>query len=376
MSQRHYPGETLGIIGSSVASALLAQSAGKLGYRVASLVTHPDNPVRQFASWQTVVDQYDEQALKFFGGRTDVVTAEVGLLNNLDLQLLESLTDLALSENLMAMTTDRLIEKAFLDRNKFLVAPFSLITNRRDLEEAVEIIGFPAILKTTQRHVSDAQDHLMIYGPEDFPDAEAKLERGACLLEAWIPSEKVGSVTIVRNERGERLTYPVFEKLALDDEIVQVRYPANIHPVVEGEMIRISESIADLVGLSGAITVNFLITSASVVYVAGVSTGLSQEAMFTIGSTSLSHFEASVRAIMGLPLPELRISTKAAIAYPLAILDLEAVMTQLMLRTDWGFALFNSTGASERHLTGQVIVTGDSIESCERQVEITNLLAK
>ena len=30
MAQRHYPGETLGIIGSSISAAVLAQAAGKL----------------------------------------------------------------------------------------------------------------------------------------------------------------------------------------------------------------------------------------------------------------------------------------------------------------------------------------------------------
>ena len=38
MPEKHYPGATVGIIGSSVHAALLAQAAGKLGYRVASLV--------------------------------------------------------------------------------------------------------------------------------------------------------------------------------------------------------------------------------------------------------------------------------------------------------------------------------------------------
>ena len=50
MPEKHYPGETVGIIGSSIHAALLAQAAGKLGYRVASLVLNPDNLVRQFAT--------------------------------------------------------------------------------------------------------------------------------------------------------------------------------------------------------------------------------------------------------------------------------------------------------------------------------------
>ena len=56
MPRKHYPGETVGIIGSSLSAAILAQEAGRLGYRVGSLVLTPDNPVKQFASWQTIAE--------------------------------------------------------------------------------------------------------------------------------------------------------------------------------------------------------------------------------------------------------------------------------------------------------------------------------
>ena len=45
-----------------------------------------------------------------------------------------------------------------------------------------------------------------------------------------------------------------------------------------------------------------------------------------------------------------------------------------MLRTDWGFALFNPVGNDPDYLIGQVIVTGDSLRSCERQIELTELI--
>ena len=44
-----------------------------------------------------------------------------------------------------------------------------------------------------------------------------------------------------------------------------------------------------------------------------------------------------------------------------------------MLRTDWGFALFNPINNDSKRLIGQVIVTGDSLSECERQIQITEL---
>ncbi|XJS10112.1 ATP-grasp domain-containing protein [Aerococcaceae bacterium WGS1372] len=374
MAQRHYPGETIGIIGSSISAAVLAQAAGKLGYRVASLVTSESNPVRQFASWQTVTESYNEQVLRYFSERVDVVTVEMGILSNREFQLLASLTDLTLSEDLIAITTDRLIEKAYLDANRCLVAPFSLVTNLTDLKEAVEYIGFPCILKSTQRHVKDADEHIVLYSEEDYDLAVKKLDETTCILEAWIPTEKKASVTVIRNERGEVLIYPVFEVKETGDELGrQVRYPAQISKNVEKEMNRLAQYLADSLNLVGSLTLKVLITSAEVVYINEASIGLSDEAMFTIGSMSISHYEAAARAILGLPLPNLHLKSRAAISLSATNLNEENLLTQLMLRTDWGFALFNPLMNESERLIGQVIVTGDSLSECERQIQITEL---
>ena len=375
MPEKHYPGETVGIIGSSIASALLAQAAGKLGYRVASLVLRDNNPVRQFASWQTVTTSYNEQALRHFAERVDVVMSEKGLLSNRDFQVLAELTDLTLSDDLIAITTDRLIEKAYIDSAKCLVTPFSMITDLADVKEAVEYIGFPCVLKSTQRHLPDSHNHVVLYSEEDYPTAEKKIFNGTCILEAWIPTEKKATLTVVRNERGELLIYPVFEMIQKGDQLgTQVRYPAMLDEMVELEINRLGQLLAESLDLIGSLTIEFFITSAGVVYINEASIGLSEEAIFTIGSMSLSHFEASGRALVGLPLPNLLPVSAAAVAIPVSQLEIEAVKTQYMLRTDWGFALFNPVGNETGDIIGQVIVTGDSLANCERQIELTELL--
>lgn len=374
MAQRHYPGETIGIIGSSLSAAVLAQAVGKLGYKVASLVTNEDNPIRQYASWQTVTETYNEQVLNYFASRLDIVTVETGILENRQFQVLAALTDLPLSDDLIAITTDRLLEKVYLDSKRCLVAPFSLVTNLTDLKEAIEYIGFPCILKTSQRHLVDADEHLILYSEEDYPEAEQKISQSTCILEAWIPSVKKASITVVRSERGEMLIYPVFEIRDQGNQLgKQVRYPAQISEMVEQEMHRLARLLAESLNLLGSLTIKCLITSTEVVYINEASIGLSEEAMFTIGSCSVNQFEASARALLGLPLPNLIINHPAAISLNIINLNLEAVLTQYMLRTDWGFAFFNTLSTTPEEIQGQVIVTGDSLLECERQIQITEL---
>lgn len=374
MPEKHYPGETVGIIGSSISSALLAIEAGKLGYRVGSLVLVETNPVRQFASWQTIATSYDEMTLRHFAGRVDVIIAETGLLSSEDYQIIKTITDVPFSEDLISITTDRLLEKAYLDSQHYLVAPFSLVTSMSDLKEAIEYIGFPCVIKANHRHLPTADYSLVIYSENDFPAAEAKLEESTCIVEAWIPSEKKASATVVRNERGEMLIYPIFEILNQGVERgTQIRYPMPLHGAIEQEINRISRSMADSLGLVGCLTIEFLITSAGVIYINDAKIGLSDVALFTLGSMSVNHFEATIRSLVGLPLPEIRVKSGAAIALPLSYLNKDKVMDQYMLRTDWGFAMFNPIGHASDDLLGQVIVTGETLASCERQIQIAEL---
>lgn len=377
MPEKHYPGATVGIIGSSVHAALLAQAAGKLGYRVASLVLNPENLVRQFATWQTVAEAYDVATLRFFAGRIDTVIVEPGLLSNLAFKVLADITDVSLSEDLRAIATDRLIEKAYLDEKRCLVAPFAMVTSLEDVKEAVEFIGFPCYLKYTQRHIEAVSNHLILYSEADYEAAQAKIALGTCILEAWIPSEKVVSLSVVRNERGELLVYPPFEQVQSSAVSgTQVRYPVKLHEEVEREIRRLGRYLVETLALVGCMTIDFLVTSAGVVYINSVEIGAKDAAMFTLGAMSLSCYEAMVRAVVGLPLPSLVPLADAAIALPLEALNAEQVMTQYMLRTDWGFALFNPMGRNPLDLEGQVIVTGDSLAHCQRQIELTDILKK
>lgn len=377
MPEKHYPGATVGIIGSSVHAALLAQAAGKLGYRVASLVLNPENLVRQFATWQTVAEAYDEATLRFFAGRIDTVIVEPGLLSNLAFKVLADITDVSLSEDLRAIATDRLIEKAYLDEKRCLVAPFAMVTSLEDVKEAVEFIGFPCYLKYTQRHIEAVSNHLILYSEADYEAAQAKIALGTCILEAWIPSEKVVSLSVVRNERGELLVYPPFEQVQSSAVSgTQVRYPVKLHEEVEREIRRLGRYLVETLALVSCMTIDFLVTSAGVVYINSVEIGAKDAAMFTLGAMSLSCYEAMVRAVVGLPLPSLVPLADAAIALPLEALNAEQVMTQYMLRTDWGFALFNPMGRNPLDLEGQVIVTGDSLAHCQRQIELTDILKK
>lgn len=374
MAERHYPGETIGVIGSKTSSAFLSQAAGKLGYRVGSLVHTEFNPVKQFANWQIVAETFTETTLADFAKKVDFVHVEKGLLSNRDFQILSQYTDVAYSEDLMAISTDRLIEKIYLDSAKCLVAPFSMITQVDDILESIEYIGFPCVLKSCQRHLPQSQSHVMLYSENDIATATKKLEEGTCVLESWIPFEKKVSLTVIRSSQGEMLIFPPFEMIDKGHVLgTQIRYPARIDDLLVNEMNRLGKLVAETLALVGALTIEFLVTSQGVIYINQASIGLDNAALFTLGAMSHSHFEVTMRALVGLPLPVLSPVSDAAIALPVQQLNIDKVMIQYMSRTDWAFAFICDETQQGTQIEGQVIILGDSLNSCDRQIDITEL---
>ena len=374
MVHRFYPGTCIGIIGSGHSSALLAQEAGRLGYHVGSLVTQAWNGVRQFASWQKVVDSYSTEELLAFGEQVDLVYIEPGLLSNRDFRLLSQVTYLPLTDDLIAISTDRLIEKAYLDSNKHLVPPFSMVTNLEDILEAVEYIGYPCVLKSAQRNLGIKSDQVILFNEEDLTQVTKLLDQGTCILEAWIPVEKKVTLTIVQNEAGQQMVYPGFEVVDKGDLIGrQVRYPATVSESVQDEIERIGRSIAQSLAVVGAINIEYFMTSAGVIYVNHASLGLKAAGMFTHKVMSMPMVEATCRALVGLPLCKLESQVPAAIALPIAALNIEKVMIQYMTRTDWDFVFLNQPQKSVNLLEGLVVVTGEDLSDCDQQITITNL---
>ena len=76
---------------------------------------------------------------------------------------------------------------------------------------------------------------------------------------------------------------------------------------------------------------------------------------------------------MGLPLGKLESQVPAAIALPIAALNIEKVMIQYMTRTDWDFVFLNQPQKSVNLLEGLVVVTGEDLSDCDQQITITNL---
>src|SRR5699024_8964407 len=116
--------------------------------------------------------------------------------------LMEKAVPVPQGEELLSVSQDRMLQKAFLESVRVNIAPFATIVTIDDIREAVKSIGFPCVLKANSTNERFKEHHL-IYGEEDIVKAEEFLKHGTCVLEAWIPFDKEVCVSIIKDKNNE-----------------------------------------------------------------------------------------------------------------------------------------------------------------------------
>ena len=82
---------------------------------------------------------------------------------------------------------DRLLEKRLLEELKISVPEYRGVGSRPDLLEAIEVIGFPSVLKT-RRLGYDGKGQAILRTLEDLEPAWQRLSNSELILEAFVPN--------------------------------------------------------------------------------------------------------------------------------------------------------------------------------------------
>ncbi|KHF28164.1 N5-carboxyaminoimidazole ribonucleotide synthase [Anoxybacillus sp. BCO1] len=107
----------------------------------------PQSPCAQVADIEIVASYSDEEALHQLAEISDVVTYE---FENIDADALKRLAKkgyVPQGSELLAMTQHRWKEKRAVQSVGLPVAPYRLVLKEEELEEAIQEIGIPSVLK-------------------------------------------------------------------------------------------------------------------------------------------------------------------------------------------------------------------------------------
>src|SRR5215472_5520641 len=144
------PNATIGLVGGGQLGRMSAMAAARLGYRCHILTREQDSPASRVAAAATISDYHEPEGLRLFAAAVDVISFEFENVSADGLELLASLRPVRPSPEILRISQDRVLEKAFLRRSAMPTVPWAPVEDLDSLADAVSRIGLPAVLKTTR----------------------------------------------------------------------------------------------------------------------------------------------------------------------------------------------------------------------------------
>ena len=296
------PNATIGIIGGGQLGRMSAMAAARLGYRCHILTPEPDSPAAQVSAACTLGDYEDAVALRRFAEAVDVITFEFENVSAAGLDLLASLRPVHPSPAVLRISQDRVLEKAFLADAGVPTAPWRPVHTVLDLQDALDAIGLPAVLKTT-RLGYDGKGQALLRDTAEAEAAYALLEPKPLVLEGFVTFLCEISVIVARGADGAGTVFDVMENRHRAGILDLTLAPARVTPATVAEAQRVAWRIADRLELVGLLAVEMFVDPSGRVMVNEIAPRPHNSGHWTIDACPASQFELHVRAVAGLPLP-------------------------------------------------------------------------
>jgi len=205
----------------------------------------------------------------------------------------------------LEVAQDRVNEKNFFAECGLPVQPFAAIATPSDLDDAMALVGVPAVLKT-RRFGYDGKGQRRIRDVDTIGEAWGALGGGPCILESMVPFAREVSVVAVRNAAGEVRCWPLVENRHVDGILAESRVPATDAATLERTAQRHVATLAARLGHVGVLAVEFFVVQDEDDGVALVTNEMAprvhNSGHWTIDGAQTSQFENHLRAILDLPL--------------------------------------------------------------------------
>lgn len=376
------PGRTIGMLGGGQLGRMTLLAARAMGYR--SLVLEPgaDGPAAQVADEHINAAYTDPGALRRLLRDADVITFE---FENLPVSSLEQLSvSLATrpGPHVLHVTQDRVREKQFAQQCGLEVTTFAAIERPEALSEAVEHVGFPAILKTSRLGYDGKGQVRLPAGPDELArltDAWQTLQRQPCILERLVPFERELSVVVVRDVYGNTHAYPAAENVHVGGILDSSTVPALLPEGVAQRAQRQAETLARALKLVGVLAVEYFVCSDGRLLINELAPRPHNSGHWSIEACATSQFEQQVRTTIGAKAGDTTLNSPACTVNLLGELweggapDWEALLD----RSDVHLHLYGKKEARPGRKMGHITVLADSPERARtRALEARALLTR
>ena len=286
---------TLGIIGSGQLGSMLCQAAKKLNVRTVVISDDEQGPAQKYAD-QFIFTKYDnQQKIKQFTDKADVVTFEFENIPINILKQIEKEKKVLPKPEINKIIQNRKLEKSFVNELGIATTKWAFIEKGEDVNKNSNLL--PGILKTNTLGY-DGQGQFVLKSLAD-------VKKDWCFTADYILEKKVNlkkeiSVIITRFIDGETFIYEPIENLHKDQILKHSKIPANIDEKIYKQAQNNAKLIADKLDYIGSMCVEYFIDQDDNLLVNEIAPRVHNSGHLTINAFNISQFENHIRAVCGL----------------------------------------------------------------------------
>ncbi len=293
------PGSTLGILGGGQLGRMFCIAARNMGYRLNVLDPDPDSPAGHLADHHIEAAYSDEKALDEMARSCDVITTEFENVPAESMRRLAQSKPVYPSAEVLEIAQNRNREKAFASKAGLTPAANRPVFSESDLEQAIEVTGLPAILKTATLGY-DGKGQYVVASLQQAQQAFRDSGAVECVLEKKIELVKEVSAIVARNHQGETAVYPVGENEHRNGILHITIVPARVDEEIAAKARQQALQLVEELDYVGVLAVEFFIDSNNELLFNEMAPRPHNSGHYTQDACITSQYEQQARVICGL----------------------------------------------------------------------------
>lgn len=357
-SNKLAPGATIGIIGGGQLGKMMAQSALRMGYKVAVLDPSADAPASATSHTFIQADFSDIDALKSLCGMSDVITYE---FENINAEILHTLVDdyhVPQGAKTVLTLQNRETEKQTIRNSGAQIVPYEKVASLETIRTFIAEYQAPVIVKTATGGY-DGKGQYLIEAESELETLELPLDEAEFVVEKYIELEREVSLTIARSVGGQVVYFPLQENLHKDQVLYRTVVPSRVDYTAQAQAE--AGKIMEALHFVGAFTIEFFVAKDGTLYVNEIAPRPHNSGHYSIEACNISQFDAHVLSILDHRMPEVYLHQNAVMMNLLGE-DLDRLDRELFTHADWNVHVYGKTDRKPARKMGHVTVLTDDLE--------------
>ena len=285
----------LGVIGGGQLGSLLCTAAKKLKVKTVVLSDDKDGPAQKFCDHFIYSKYEDNEKLKEFTSKVDVVTYEFENIPVDFLNIIQREKKVLPSPKINKIAQNRKLEKTFVNELGIKTTDWVSIKSAKDIKKNQHLL--PGILKSNTLGY-DGKGQFVLNSLDD-------IKKDWCFTNDYILEKKVDlkkeiSVVIARYSDGTMSFYEPIENVHKNQILFKSKIPADINDKIFDKAISNAKKISEKLNYVGVLTVEYFITEKDELLVNELAPRFHNSGHLTIDAFNHSQFSLHVSCVCNL----------------------------------------------------------------------------